>query len=213
MTWRARIERRETDRSADRQPDHGAHADFADHQPLRHLAARAADMGHRLGAGELHGDEIDQRRPRRARGTASPIGTAPHRQATISNAAAMLAAAKKGASWPREISWTSRSGELPVSELADWSTPCVRRPAGAPKSFAYNDLGLRTFGSTRWSTPADRPKSVYARLKFGPISRFQSRRASIVEIARSPSGGRAAAPWHRCAPRSAGPMRCRRRAP
>ena len=31
------------------------------------------------------------------------------------SAATMLAAAKKGASWAREINWTSRSGELSPS--------------------------------------------------------------------------------------------------
>ena len=41
-----------------RQPEQRAHDDIADHQPFRHLAARAADMGHRLGAGQLHRAEI-----------------------------------------------------------------------------------------------------------------------------------------------------------
>jgi len=41
--------------------------------------------------------------------------TMPHRLASIIRDATILAAAKKGASWAREISWTSRRGVLPVS--------------------------------------------------------------------------------------------------
>jgi hypothetical protein len=38
----------------------------------------------------------------------------------------MLAAAKKGASWAREINWTSRSGEL------SGSSPREVKPADSP---------------------------------------------------------------------------------
>ena len=42
------------------------------------------------------------------------------------SAATMLAAAKNGASWAREISWTSRSGELSDSASR------AARPADSP---------------------------------------------------------------------------------
>ena len=60
--------------------------------------------------GELHRAEIDDA-DRAAQGISQVGGTTPHRLATIISAATILAAAKKGASWAREISWTSRSGE------------------------------------------------------------------------------------------------------
>ena len=41
------------------EPQASARDDVDDHRPLRHLAARAADMGDRLGSGDLHRDEID----------------------------------------------------------------------------------------------------------------------------------------------------------
>src|SRR6185295_17191430 len=61
-----------------------------------------------------------------AHGTSHGAGFAPHRLATIIRAAMMLAAAKKGASWAREISWTSRNGELSPSGARDAS------PADSP---------------------------------------------------------------------------------
>ena len=44
-----------------RQEQKRARDDFADHQPLRHLAPRAPDMGDRLGPRELHRGEIADR--------------------------------------------------------------------------------------------------------------------------------------------------------
>ena len=121
-TWLPGCERRE---QVERQgePQQGADDDVADHQPLRHLAARAADMGDRLGPGELHRAEIDDARRRRTTAAASAAATSPHRLATIISAATMLAAAKKGASWAREISCASRKRRAFVVALADWSTP------------------------------------------------------------------------------------------
>ena len=46
------------------------------------------------------------------------------------SAATMFAAAKKGARWAREISWTSRSGEL--SDSASLRREAGRLPAGKP---------------------------------------------------------------------------------
>ena len=87
--------------------------DFAHQQPFGNLPAGAADMGDRLGPGELHRDEIRDRRPPPTQGSRySRVGASPHKAAIIITAATTFAAAKKGASWAREISWTSFSGEL-----------------------------------------------------------------------------------------------------
>ena len=67
MTWLpAPSEVKQIERQ--RQPEQRASDDVADHQPFRHLAARAADMGDRLGAGELHRAEVgDDHRQRPSR--------------------------------------------------------------------------------------------------------------------------------------------------
>ena len=65
----AGIERGEEDRAAATANSKARTDDIADHQPLRNLAAGPADMGDRLGAGQLHRDEIDHRRPRRPAGS------------------------------------------------------------------------------------------------------------------------------------------------
>src|SRR6476469_10759941 len=61
-----------------------------------------------------------------AQGRSHAGETEPHRLASIINAATTLAAAKKGASWAREMSCTSRSGE------ASDSASCAARPADSP---------------------------------------------------------------------------------
>ena len=72
----------------------------------------------------------------------SHIGeTLPHRSATMISAATTLAAAKKGARWAREISCTSRSGELSNSAVARREAQPTPRREVEPKSIAYNDLG------------------------------------------------------------------------
>ena len=68
-----------------------------------------------------------------ATSAAQPIGSkggsAPHSRLTINSAATTLAAAKIGASWAREMSWASRSGE-PLSSPA-WLVKASDSPPGS----------------------------------------------------------------------------------
>ena len=59
-------------------------------------------------------------------GTSQVGETSPSRFGTIISAATMFAAAKKGASWAREMSWTSRRGELSAP------TSLAASPADSP---------------------------------------------------------------------------------
>ena len=93
------------------EPDHGAGQHFADQERLRHLATRAADIGDRLVARQLHGDEIDQPDSADPAKQRPPNRPGPSTMPAISKAAMTLAMAKNGASWARAISWASRSGE------------------------------------------------------------------------------------------------------
>ena len=88
-------------------------------------------MGDRLGAGELHRAEIDDGDGAHPAEQPGRSATSAHRAATSMIAATMLAAAKNGASWAREISWTSLSGELSPSSLA--ARQAKRFPVGKPR--------------------------------------------------------------------------------
>ena len=147
----------------------------------------------------MHGGEIDGGDGGRPRHQPGRSDFQPHRLATIITAAMMLAAAKNGASWAREISWTSRSGELSPSDRRSPRARPTSRPEAWPKSSAYTGQELRT--SARRSTC---PASGITKERLRPVKeRFLE--ASACRDRGSPAGDRAAAPRRRCAWRSACP--------
>ena len=118
------IERREEiERQAE--PEAARSRDFADHHPHRNPSPGAADAVDRLNPREMHRAEVHDRRRRVSHGMSHVAGT-PHRFGSIITAATIFAPAKNGASWARDISWTSRSGEL-----SDRSPPAAS-PANSP---------------------------------------------------------------------------------
>ena len=139
---RARIEHRKAiKRNAE--PDRRAQHDVADHQPLRHSPAGAADAADRLGARELHGDEIDasrRRSPRAEAGSATPVprGWRPSsaRRRRSSRRRRARAGRARSAARPSGASFRRPPGAQP-------GRPTPRREV-ALKSNAYNDLELRT---------------------------------------------------------------------
>src|SRR6476661_290252 len=99
-----------------------------------------------------------------AHGNSHSAGITSHRFATIMRTATMLAAAKKGASWAREISWTSRSGELSDS------ASCAARPADSPPGRRAETKRLYLSGASYIRPPfhvweAAYPKRVEAQLR------------------------------------------------
>ena len=86
-----------------------------------------------------------------AQGSSQLTETLPHRLAMRISEATTLAAAKNGASWARERSWTSLSGDCsPILSHALRHRQIPHREAGPKSSFCI-DLELRTsaLSSTR----------------------------------------------------------------